>query len=398
MLARAITLVESSRADHRALAQELLTKVAPETGGARRVGISGAPGVGKSTLIDALGLHLVSQGHKVAVLAVDPTSLRSGGSILADKTRMARLAAEANAYIRPSPASGKLGGVARMTRETMLLCEAAGFDVVLIETVGAGQSETLVADMVDFFLVLVLPGAGDELQGLKKGMIELADMIAVTKADGDNVARARAARAEYAAALHVVAQPGARVVAFGRDGEREGGPRPRRVMARGRASSHDARRRRVSWQKSANAKACARCGPMSRTGYSCGCAQRRACRRFCRSSNARWRRASSRPFSPPSAWSKLTKETKVRTRLHVVPEAGLPESAPALSLAKRAVRDPGQSNCAWPWVPDRKARDPKPFGFRARLASGMTIQLNIDPSQSLSCRPRVRRARNPCAC
>jgi LAO/AO transport system kinase len=209
VLARAITLIESSRADHRALAQELLTKLAGATGGARRVGISGAPGVGKSTLIDALGLSLVKRGHKVAVLAVDPTSLRSGGSILGDKTRMARLAAEANAYIRPSPASGKLGGVARMTRETMLLCEAAGFDVVLIETVGAGQSETLVADMVDFFLVLVLPGAGDELQGLKKGMIELADMIAVTKADGENLPRAQAARAEYAAALHVVAQPGA---------------------------------------------------------------------------------------------------------------------------------------------------------------------------------------------
>jgi LAO/AO transport system kinase len=207
VLARAITLVESSRADHQALAQALLTKLAPHTGGAIRVGISGAPGVGKSTLIDALGLYLVKRGHKVAVLAVDPTSLRSGGSILGDKTRMARLAAEENAYIRPSPAAGKLGGVARMTRETMLLCEAAGFDAVLIETVGAGQSETLVADMVDFFLVLVLPGAGDELQGLKKGMIELADMIAVTKADGENIARASAARAEYAAALHVLAEP-----------------------------------------------------------------------------------------------------------------------------------------------------------------------------------------------
>lgn len=206
VLARAITLVESSRADHRALAQELLVKLAAATGGAVRVGVSGAPGVGKSTLIDALGLLLVKQGKKVAVLAVDPTSLRSGGSILGDKTRMARLASEECAYIRPSPASGKLGGVARMTRETMLLCEAAGFDVVLIETVGAGQSETLVADMVDFFLVLVLPGAGDELQGLKKGIIEIADMIAVTKADGENSPRAQAARAEYAAALHVLAQ------------------------------------------------------------------------------------------------------------------------------------------------------------------------------------------------
>jgi LAO/AO transport system kinase len=205
VLARAITLVESSRADHQAQAQALLTKLASHTGGAIRVGISGAPGVGKSTLIDALGLYLVKRGKTVAVLAVDPTSLRSGGSILGDKTRMARLAAEESAYIRPSPAAGKLGGVARMTRETMLLCEAAGFDVVLIETVGAGQSEALVADMVDFFLVLVLPGAGDELQGLKKGIIELADIIAVTKADGENLSRAQAARAEYAAALHVVA-------------------------------------------------------------------------------------------------------------------------------------------------------------------------------------------------
>lgn len=209
LLARAITLIESSRPDHRALAQALLTKLAPYTGGARRVGISGAPGAGKSTLIDALGCALVKRGMKVAVLAVDPTSLRSGGSILGDKTRMARLAAEENAYIRPSPAAGKLGGVARMTRETMLLCEAAGFDVVLIETVGAGQSETLVADMVDFFLVLVLPGAGDELQGLKKGILELADLIAVSKADGDNLPRAMAAKAEYAAALHVLAQKNA---------------------------------------------------------------------------------------------------------------------------------------------------------------------------------------------
>jgi LAO/AO transport system kinase len=184
----------------------LLTKLAPYTGGARRVGVSGAPGAGKSTLIDALGCYLVKRGMKVAVLAVDPSSLRSGGSILGDKTRMGNLAADARAFIRPSPAAGKLGGVARMTREAMLLCEAASFDAVLIETVGAGQSETLVADMVDFFLVLVLPGAGDELQGLKKGILELADLIAVTKADGDNLARAVAAKAEYAAALHVLAQ------------------------------------------------------------------------------------------------------------------------------------------------------------------------------------------------
>jgi GTPase len=204
VLARAITLIESQRADHQAMTQELLMRLMPLTGGARRVGITGAPGVGKSTLIDALGIMLTGQGHRVAVLAVDPTSSRSGGSILGDKTRMVRLAIDPDAFIRPSPSSGVLGGVGRMTRETLLLCEAAGFDVVLVETVGTGQSETVVAGMVDFFLVLALPGAGDELQGIKKGIIELADMIAVTKADGDNRARAMAARAEYVSALHIL--------------------------------------------------------------------------------------------------------------------------------------------------------------------------------------------------
>ncbi len=176
----------------------------PQTGHAVRVGITGAPGVGKSTTIDALGTYLTGQGHKVAVLAVDPSSARTGGSILADKTRMARLAADPNAFVRPSPASGTLGGVAAKTRESMLICEAAGYDVVLVETIGTGQSETVVADMTDFFLVLMLPGAGDELQGLKKGVVELADMIAVNKADGDNIKRAKAAAAEYRAALHIL--------------------------------------------------------------------------------------------------------------------------------------------------------------------------------------------------
>jgi LAO/AO transport system kinase len=174
------------------------------TGKAVRVGVTGAPGVGKSTTIDTLGTMLTKQGRKVAVLAVDPSSRRTGGSILADKTRMARLANDANAFIRPSPASGTLGGVAARTRETMLLCEAAGYDVVLVETIGVGQSEIAVADMTDFFLLLMLPGAGDELQGLKKGVVELADMIAVNKADGDNVARAKVAAAEYRAALHIL--------------------------------------------------------------------------------------------------------------------------------------------------------------------------------------------------
>jgi LAO/AO transport system kinase len=204
VLARAITLIESKRADHQRAARRLVQELLPHTGQAIRVGITGMPGVGKSTTIDALGVFLTNQGHRVAVLTVDPSSSRSGGSILGDKTRMARLANDPHAFIRPSPASGTLGGVAAKTRETMLLAEAAGFDVVLVETVGIGQSETAVADMTDFFLVLMLAGAGDELQGLKKGVIELADMIAVNKADGDNVARAKAAAAEYSAALHIL--------------------------------------------------------------------------------------------------------------------------------------------------------------------------------------------------
>jgi LAO/AO transport system kinase len=203
-LARAITLIESRREDHRQLARTLVQELLAHTGQAIRVGITGAPGVGKSTTVDQLGTMLTAQGHKVAVLAVDPSSARTGGSILADKTRMPRLAVDPNAYIRPSPASGTLGGVAAKTRETMLLCEAAGFDVLLVETVGIGQSETAVADMTDFFLVLLLPGAGDELQGLKKGIVELADLLAINKADGDNVKRANATAAEYRAALHIL--------------------------------------------------------------------------------------------------------------------------------------------------------------------------------------------------
>lgn len=204
-LARAITLVESRREDHRAAARQMLQGLMPRTGGAIRLGITGVPGVGKSTTIDALGSNLTAAGYKVAVLAVDPSSSRTGGSILGDKTRMARLAIDPNAFVRPSPSSGTLGGVAAKTRETTLLCEAAGFDVVIVETVGVGQSETTVADLTDFFLVLMLPGAGDELQGIKKGIIELADMIAVNKADGDGLTRARAAAAEYLAALHILA-------------------------------------------------------------------------------------------------------------------------------------------------------------------------------------------------
>ena len=203
-LARAITLMESRRPDHREAARALLQELMPRTGKAVRIGITGVPGVGKSTTIDSLGSMLTEKGHKVAVLAVDPSSTRTGGAILGDKTRMARLSGDPNAFIRPSPSSGTLGGVAAKTRETMLLCEAAGFDVILVETVGVGQSETAVADLTDFFLVLMLPGAGDELQGIKKGILELADLIAVNKADDAGV-KAKAAAAEYKAALHILA-------------------------------------------------------------------------------------------------------------------------------------------------------------------------------------------------
>ena len=208
ILGRAISLVESNASAHHQRAQEVLTRLLPATGRAHRVGISGVPGVGKSTFIEALGKTLTARGHKVAVLAVDPSSERTRGSILGDKTRMVLLSQDPSAFIRPSPSSGSLGGVGRKTRETMLLCEAAGFDVVLVETVGVGQSETLVAEMVDFYLVLMLAGAGDELQGIKRGILELADMIAVNKADGDNAATAERARREYASALHLFAPRG----------------------------------------------------------------------------------------------------------------------------------------------------------------------------------------------
>jgi len=202
ILSRAITLVESNLPEHNKLAQELLTKIIPYSGNSIRVGITGSPGVGKSTFIEQLGLYLCEKGHKVAVLAVDPSSPISRGSILGDKTRMERLANHPNAFIRPSPSGGALGGVARKTRESILLCESAGFDVVFVETVGVGQSEILVRSMVDFFLLLILPGGGDELQGFKKGSVELADAIVINKADGDNLNLAKITMREYQQAIH----------------------------------------------------------------------------------------------------------------------------------------------------------------------------------------------------
>lgn len=201
-LGRAITLVESVNPEHERLAEQVLLQLLPRTGTAMRIGITGIPGAGKSTFIEALGQRLTRQGHRVAVLAIDPSSATTGGSILGDKTRMVELSGDPNAFIRPSPSSGTLGGVARKTRETMLVCEAGGFDVIIVETVGVGQSETVVDSMVDFFLVLMVAGAGDELQGIKRGVLELADLIAVNKTDGDNVIRAELACREYATALH----------------------------------------------------------------------------------------------------------------------------------------------------------------------------------------------------
>lgn len=203
-LARAITLVESTRADHRAQAQQLLLDLMPQAGSAMHVGITGVPGVGKSTTIEALGMHLIEAGHRVAVLAVDPSSTRTGGSILGDKTRMARLAVHPDAYIRPSPTSGTLGGVAKATRETIVLLEAAGYDVILVETVGVGQSEVTVAGMVDTFVFLTLARTGDQLQGIKKGVLELADVIVVNKADGEHAVEAKAAARELSGAIRLI--------------------------------------------------------------------------------------------------------------------------------------------------------------------------------------------------
>ncbi|WP_372865240.1 methylmalonyl Co-A mutase-associated GTPase MeaB [Spongiibacter sp.] len=203
-LAKAITLVESKKLEHRAQAQQLLEAVLPQTGNSIRIGITGIPGVGKSTFIEAFGLYLVSQGKRVAVLAVDPSSPIAGGSLLGDKTRMELLSRSSEAFIRPSPSEGSLGGVALKTRETMLLCEAAGYDVILVETVGVGQSEYEVASMVDFFMVLMLPNAGDELQGIKKGIMELADALVINKADGESINLATQTRRHYQSALHLL--------------------------------------------------------------------------------------------------------------------------------------------------------------------------------------------------
>ncbi len=203
LLSQAVTLVESSRSDHQLVAQQIIEKCLPYSGKSIRLGITGVPGAGKSTAIETLGMHIIKQGGKLAVLAIDPSSERSKGSILGDKTRMEELSSEKNAYIRPSPSAGSLGGVARKTRETIVLCEAAGFDTIFIETVGVGQSETAVHSMVDFFLLIMLSGAGDELQGIKRGIMEMADAIVINKADGNNIQRANLSKVQYASALHL---------------------------------------------------------------------------------------------------------------------------------------------------------------------------------------------------
>ena len=207
ILSQAITLIESSLHEHKLLAQQIIERCLPYSGNSFRIGITGVPGVGKSTFIEAFGIYLTGKGHKLAVLAIDPSSSRSRGSILGDKTRMEELSRDMNAYIRPSPAAGSLGGVARKTRESVILCEAAGFNVIFIETVGVGQSETAVSSMVDFFLLLMLAGAGDELQGIKRGIMEMADAIVINKADGDNLLKAKTARIEYQNALHLFPPP-----------------------------------------------------------------------------------------------------------------------------------------------------------------------------------------------
>ncbi|CNW10806.1 arginine/ornithine transport system ATPase [Mycobacterium tuberculosis] len=243
-LPRAITLVESTRPDHREQAQQLLLRLLPDSGNAHRVGITGVPGVGKSTAIEALGMHLIERGHRVAVLAVDPSSTRTGGSILGDKTRMARLAVHPNAYIRPSPTSGTLGGVTRATRETVVLLEAAGFDVILIETVGVGQSEVAVANMVDTFVLLTLARTGDQLQGIKKGVLELADIVVVNKADGEHHKEARLAARELSAADQIDLSSRSTVAPTGAHHERGGGQGTGRAVGHRRASSPGAHRGR----------------------------------------------------------------------------------------------------------------------------------------------------------
>lgn len=207
ILSQAITLAESNKPEHYAQAQEIIEKCLPRTGNSLRLGITGVPGAGKSTFIESLGMHIIARGGKLAVLAIDPSSERTKGSILGDKTRMEKLSGEANAYIRPSPSAGTLGGVARKTRESIILCEAAGFDTIFVETVGVGQSETAVHSMVDFFLLIMIAGAGDELQGIKRGIMEMADAIAINKADGDNIKRAQMARSEFSNALHLFPAP-----------------------------------------------------------------------------------------------------------------------------------------------------------------------------------------------
>ena len=304
VLARALTLIESSSPRHQPLAEELLTRLLPHAGQSIRVGITGVPGVGKSTFIDALGLHLVGRGLRVAVLAVDPSSGVSGGSILGDKTRMPRLAVTPAAYIRPSPSAGTLGGVSRKTREDMLVCEAAGYNVVLIETVGVGQSETVVADMTDCFLALLLPGAGDELQGIKRGLLELVDVVAVNKADGSTRSAAELAAQQYESGAAFSGQPagGADVQLpfMGSEWTRFGTP--------SNGGTPDWRRA-ASWPNGGGGRTSAGCGPWSRTSSVRPSTPIRRCVESGTTSNAKCGPARPRPPPPPGGfWRRSASE------------------------------------------------------------------------------------------
>ena len=384
VIARAITLVESRRTDHQKAARRLVQDLLPATGKAVRVGITGVPGVGKSTTIDALGTFLTGKGHKVAVLAVDPSSARTGGSILADKTRMSRLSIDSNAFVRPSPASGTLGGVAAKTRESMLICEAAGYDVVLVETIGTGQSETMVADMTDFFLVLMLPGAGDELQGLKKGVVEIADMIAINKADGDNIKRAKAATAEYRAALHILTPRSTDLVAAGRDLFGADRQRHRRAMG------HRARPPRTHDQIRRARRAPARAAGEMDVGDAGG-SRVRAAAIGLRASRRSFR--ASRPRSPTGGCRRRSRSTRSRRRwgfdcsisFYDKRAQWQPQFSSPASARFRARRSIRPSRWSWRW---------RGGAIRSRMCAASRMSFTSATRRWTGSCPRCSRARN----